>query len=69
MLIRLEKIDDLPDIDTMETIVIAFQKHLEGFVDAYGGLSGSETTFLISDGVRNYSNLMKLLYRMKNQDT
>ena len=69
MLIRLEKIDDLPDINTMETIVIAFQKHLEEFVNAYGGLSGSETSFLISDGVRNYSNLMKLLYRMKNQDT
>ena len=67
MLIRLEKIDDLPDINTMETIVIAFQKHLEEFVNAYGGLSGSETSFLISDGVRNYSNLLRLLIRMKNQ--
>ena len=69
VLIRLEKIDDLPDIDPMKKIVIAFQKPLETFVDAYGGLAGGEAAFLISDGVRNYSNLLRLLIRMKAQET
>ena len=72
MLSRLEKIGDLPDINTMEKIADAFQKSLAAFIAftcTHGSLSGDESIYLISDGIRNYSRLEEILSRMKHQDT
>lgn len=68
MMGRLERINDLPDIGTMEKIKDAFQECLIAFIQAHGSISGCDAPYLISDGIRNLCILEEILERMRRRE-